>query len=673
MPVRTQSNRVAAIGTPLGDDVLLLVGLAGTEQLGRPFQYDVELSSENASIDFDQMVGQNVTVRFEQQNSETRYFNGFVSRFVQTSADDRLAKYRATIVPWLWFLTRTSDCRIFQNQTVPDIVKQVFTDNGFTDVDEHLSGTYTPWEYCVQYRETDFNFVSRLLEQEGIYYFFKHEDGKHTLVLCDSPAAHTTADGYESVEYRHASADSATGFVSTWSLSRQVEPGTYALNEFDFNKPRASLVGKSQVPRGDAHPDAEVYDYPGEYESVSDGEEWAKVRIQEMQARYEVASATTDAAGLATGYTFSLTDYPRDDQNRSYLITSSSCQITGDGYGAGGGGGGGGAGGPIFSCHFTAIDAQTNFRPGRVTPKPTVQGPQTAIVVGPSGQEIYTDPNGLGMVKLQFHWDRYGQANEQSSCWVRTSQVWAGKTWGAMYIPRIGQEVVVDFLEGDPDRPLITGRVYNAENKPPYPLPDNNTISGIKSNSSPGGGGFNEIRFEDKKGSEQVFIHGEKNQDIRIKNDCMEWIGHDRHLVVKNSQFEHIDTDRNETIDRDHIEEIGRDRNTTIEGKEAKAVTGTFSLKVGGNVAEEFQGNHSEKVTNDYYLKADNIVIEGLSNVTIKVGSNFIAIGPDGIKISSTGTMDVLSTGPMKAQSQATAEVSGTAMLTLKGGVVMIN
>ena len=697
MPIRTQANRIAAVGTPLGDDVLLLASLHGTEQLGRPFQYDLDLRSEDASIDFDQIVGHNISVRYELPDQTTRYFNGFVSRFVQTAAEGRTASYQATMVPWLWFLTRTADCRIFQNKTVPDIVKAVCSAHGFTDIDESLSGSYSACDYCVQYRETDFNFVSRLLEQEGIYYYFKHTDGQHTMVLCDSPAAHHPADGFDSVAFRAPSADATLGYVTGWSVAHEVEPATYALTDYDFTKPRASLMVKSQVARGDAYASAEVYDYPGRYTTVGPGEEYAKVRIQELQARYEVASATTDLAGLLAGCTFGMTDHPRDDQNRQYLITAATCQITSDefdsaagGSGRGGsngsGGGGGGGGGPSYACHFTAVDAQTPYRPARVTPKPTVAGPQTAVVVGPAGQEIYTDP--YARVKVQFMWDRLGQADENSSCWIRVAQVWAGRNWGGIYNPRVGQEVIVDFLEGDPDQPIITGRVYNGVEKPPYPLPDRQTMSTIKSNSSPGGGGFNELRFEDKKGSEQIFVHGEKNQDVRIKNDCFEWIGHDRHLVVKNSQYEHVDTDRHETIDRDHREEVGRDRNTKIEGKEAKEVTSTLSLKVGDDVAEQFKKNHSEVVTKDYYLKADNIVIEGMTSITIKVGQNWIAIDAGGIKINSTGTLDTVSTGPttvkstapLSIQGEAEAElkspmttVQGEAMMTVKGGVVMIN
>jgi type VI secretion system secreted protein VgrG len=315
-----------------------------------------------------------------------------------------------------------------------------------------------------------------------------------------------------------------------------------------------------------------------------------------------------------------------------------------------------------------------------------IQGPQTAFVVGTAGEEIDTDE--FGRVKVQFHWDRYGKVDENSSCWVRVSQPWAGKGWGAINIPRIGQEVVVEFLEGDPDRPIITGRVYNASAKVPYELPANKTISSLKSNTSKGGGGFNEIRFEDKKGEEQVFIHAEKNVDTRVKNDAFEWIGNNRHLVVKKDQVEHVENNRSEIVDADHTEEIGKDRHLKVVGKEAKAVDESLSLTVKGDVIEVFKANHSEQTTADYYLKADNVVIEALTNLTLKVGSSSIAIEAGGIgiktsgeiKIESTGTTDIKATAPLTVESSATAEmkspattVKGDGMLTLKGGVVMIN
>ena len=632
--------------------MLLLTNMSGTEQLGRPFQCELELASEDHQIKYTDIVGQNVTIRLNLSEDKTRYFNGFVSRFTQTLPVGGLARYRATIVPWLWFLTRTADCRIFQEKTVPDIIEDVFREHGFTDFERSLSGSYRTWLYCVQYRETDFNFVSRLMEQEGIYYFFKHENGKHSLVLADSAGAHEPYPELEELEYHPA--DKGTKIeecISDWVVGTHLQPGSYALKDFDFENTKKDLQARAKVEREHASATFEIYDYPGEYTEVKpDGEDYARKRIEELQAQYEVIRAESDARGVCTGCTFKLIDHPRDDQNKKYLITSADYNINAGEFYSGSQTGGEG----LYTCSFTAIDATQPFRAARITPKPSIPGPQTAMVVGKSGEEIWTDE--YGRVKVQFHWDRYGKADENSSCWIRVAQVWAGKNWGAMYIPRIGQEVIIEFLEGDPDQPIITGRVYNADAMPPCKLPSEKTKSTLKSNSSKGGGGFNEIRFEDKKGDEQIFIHAEKNLDIRVKNDRFETVINNRHLHVEKDKFEHVDNNRSETVDADHKEEIGKDRHLNVKGKEAKEITDSMSLTVKGDVIEVFKSNHSEETTSDYYLKAKNVVIEGLENITLSVGSSYIAIESSQIEINAP-----------------TIKVQGSSMTEIKGGTVKIN
>jgi len=650
MPLITQENRRLAVSTPLGDDTLLLTRLNVVEQLSRLPVIELDLQSTEATVDFNALLGMNVTVRLDIPDADPRYFNGYISAFKQTSTAAAFTNFRATVVPWLWFLSRTANCRIFQEQTVPDIIKQVFKDHGFTDVEDRLGKSYRTRDYTVQYRETDFNFVCRLMEDEGIYWFFKHSNGSHKLVLGDSPSSHDTFPGFATIPYRPNRAGETTmDGIQFWSLSKEVQPGVYATTDFDFTRPKKDLLLSDTSAAEHANAHYEIFDYPGGYIETADGRTLAKVRIGEWAAQHEMFHAETELHGIATGYKFTLDDPPFADQEGDYLILGMTLTAKNDAYVAGG------ASGDLFTCSFTAMKADKHFHPIRLIPKPVIQGPQTAIVVGKKGEEIWTDQ--YGRVKLQFQWDRYSKGDESSSCWVRVAQIWAGNKWGGMFIPRIGQEVIVEFLEGDPDRPIITGRVYNGDAMPPYDLPDNATVSTVKSNSSKGGDGFNEIRFEDKKGEEQIFIHGEKNQDIRIKNDCFEYIGHDRHLIVKNVQFEHVEVDRHETIDQDHQEHIGRDRHTTIDGKEAKQVGGTLSLKVTGDVAEVFDSNHSEKVSNDYYLKADNIVIEGMTNITIKVGPTYIAIEEDGITIGTPGTGELQSGGP----------------LTIQGAVVKIN
>ncbi len=667
MPI-TQANRQLSINTPLGEDKVLIVSASISEQLGRMFRMEVELASEDPNLNFDTIVGGNVTIRLGLFNSKTpRYFNGYVSRFVQTGADGKGGTYRATLVPWLWFLTRTSDCRIFQSKSVPDIIKQVFRDQGFTDFKDSLSGTYTAWDYCVQYRETDFNFVSRLMEHEGIYYFFEYTDGKHTLVLADSSTAHSSYTGYDNIAYRIAHSTINAESISQWTLEQEVQPGTYALNDFNFEKPKTSLVAQSNISTQNAQSSFAIYDYPGEYAEQSDGSDYAKIRIEELHTQHEVVHGDGNARGLAVGSTFTLTSSPRRDQNRKYLITSASYRLTADNYNASTGS----SEEETFTSSFTAIDATKPFRAARTTPKPLIQGPQTAIVVGPSGEEIHTDQ--YGRIKLQFHWDRYGKADENSSCWVRLSQAaWAGKKYGALYIPRVGQEVIVEFLEGDPDLPIVTGRVYNADAMPPYDLPANKTMTTLKSSSSKGGAGFNEMRFEDKKDSEQIFIHAEKDMDIRVKNDRMETILNDRHLHVTNNKFEKVDANRHEEIGTSHFEKIGTDHNLDIGGKQAIHVTGSQSVGVDGDVIHETTGNLSNKVTGKVYLSAvDDLVIESAASITIKVGASSIAIDASGIALDApmikvSGTTMVQVQGP-------TVQVSGDAQTTIKGGIVMIN
>jgi len=626
---RTQQARPIAIATPLGEDVVLVESLSVSDQLGRLFRIDLELLSEDGSIAFDDIVGENVTVRLETPRQTTRYFNGVVSYFGQRGSAGRLASYQATVVPWLWFLTRTSDCRIFQEKTVPEILETVFRDHGMTDFENRLSGQHRAWEYCVQYRETSFDFVSRLMEQEGIYYYFEHDNGKHTLILANGSSAHSAYPDYEELAYRpphQASTDPER--IRAWAFGKQVEPGGYALNDFDFKAPKKDLGTLSKIARQHAAADFEMYDYPGEYTEYSNGESYARVRIEELQAQHQVARGESDARGICVGHTFQFVDYDRDDQCIEYLVTGLTLHAQADQYDSSGAPTGKG---PLCRCSFTAIDSATPFRPARITPKPSIRGCQTAVVVGKSGEEIDTDE--YGRVKVKFHWDRYSKGDETSSCWIRVSQPWAGRKWGGMFLPRIGQEVIVEFLEGDPDQPIITGRVYNGDNMPPYTLATNKTMSTLKSLSSKGGGGFNELRFEDKKGEEQVFIHAEKNQDVRVKNDCFETIGNNRHLVITKDQFEHVKNKRHEKVDVDHMEEVTNDRHLKVGGKEAKEVVGSKSLTVTGDVIEVFKMNHSEETTQGLFLKAMNVQIEGMTEIELKCGGSSIVLTPAAIFI----------------------------------------
>ena len=651
----TQTHRPFAIDTPLGEDVLLFRSMSLTEELGRPFRAVVELLSEDDTVDLDAVVGQRVTVRLHTTRGGERFLNGVVSRFSQVERLGRLARYEAIVVPWLWLLTRTADCRIFQDKTVPEIIKAIFAESALGDFDDRLGpGRYRKWRNCVQYRETDFAFVSRLMEHEGIYYFFEHVDGNHTLVLADGSTDHEAFTGYEEISHR-PDWESSTDIehLRTWRVSREVKPGSVALNAFDFRNPSKVLGTSSGIERSHSQAGFEVYDYPGKYREFGDGETYARVRIEEFHARHEVSRGESDLRGICTGYTFKLTDHARSDFCREYLITSAVVEAENDEYSSTGEPRGRG---PICTTTFTAMRSDEQFRPARTTAKPVVPGPQTAIVVGREGDEIFTDK--YGRVKVQFHWDRYGGANETSSCWIRVAQTWAGKRWGAIRIPRVGQEVIVEFLEGDPDRPIITGRVYNGSAMPPYTLPAHKTMSTVKTNSSKGGQGFNEIRFEDAKGSEQLFIHAERNEDIRVKASCFETIGGSRHLIVGGDQREHIEGSRHEIVDVHHYEEIGADRNLTVGGKQAVKVNGSYSLFTEGNMVEECHAERLDWTASKHSMDAMVIVINGKTGITLTSGGSFINVSPAGVdiqgplvKINSGGAPDAC--GDMSAVSPA--------------------
>lgn len=659
----TTKQRMLSIATPLGEDVLLIRAISGTETLGRPFSYDVDMVSETPDIDLVAMLGANVTIRIDRGGeSEPRFINGMIARFWQGSTGGALTEYRAEVVPWFWFLSRQTDCRIFQNMKVPEIAAVLCRLHISTEFDHgRLAGSYDVWENCVQYRESVLDFLSRIQEQEGIYYYFKQDDGKHTLVLADAPSSHDALPEHAEIPFfpPAENLNRETEHIRSWEVELEAQTGGVEVKDFNFKTPGTDISAQLFAPKTHDLAKFGQFEFPGEYEEFGQGEKLAKIRLQEQHVRSEIFSGEGDVRMMQAGFTFKLTDPTRGLRPsllQEYLITSVSIRAVQDLFQSGGED----QTEDAFSCRIRAIPKATYFRPARITPKPVIPGPQTAIVVGKKGEEI--DPDEHGRVRVLFHWDRWvGDAADAqkaiskldtASAWVRVSQAWAGKSWGMINIPRIGQEVIVSFMDGDPDRPLITGRVYNATNKPPYALPDFKTVSTLKTSSSKGGEGFNEIRFEDKAGSEQIFMHGQHNLDIRILNDRFEWIGHDRHLIVKNDKFEWVENDRHEKITRHHHEEIGGDRNLKVTGKEALETTGSRSLKVTDDVIEEFCKNHSTKVTQQRYLKADHIALEADTNITLYVGEHWIAINSEGIKLCTTGKIVLEATGAVEQTSK---------------------
>ncbi len=587
-----QQDRLVSISTPLGKDVLLVESLEGTEAMSSLFRFQLVLVSEKRDIALKDLVGQNVTVAIELVGKKARHLNGFVSRFSQGDVDSRVSHYYAEVVPWLWFLTRTTDCRIFQKKTVPDIIQQIFRDLGFTDFKLQLQGSFEPREYCVQYRESDFNFVSRLMEEEGIFYFFEHTEKKHTLILGNNAGVHQPCPNQAQARYGYMTGGvQDKDMITRLHIEQEFRPGKVTLTDYYFETPSNDLkVSAPSAVSVGGNGKFEIYDYPGYYAKRfdgddkagkvrPDGERTAKLGMQGEEAFHKVVNGASSCRAFVPGYKFELIEHRRKDLNGPYVLTQVSHAATnnlGDGEGS------------TYDNTFTAVPATVPFRPDRVTPKPVVQGSQTAMVVGMKGEEIDTDK--YGRVKVQFHWDREGKKNQDSSCWVRVGTPWAGKQWGLIHIPRIGQEVIVDFLEGDPDQPIVVGSVYNAEQMPPYGLPGSKTQSGLVTRSSLGGSpaNFNEICFEDKKGSEFIYIRAEKDYVGTVENDEVKWVGHDR--------WEEVDNDRSLTVGRDKFETVTRNKAIKVKGQHSESIDGTMDIMVGNSLTETVSINYAETV-----------------------------------------------------------------------------
>jgi type VI secretion system secreted protein VgrG len=706
----TQDRSLIAVTTSLGKDVLLLASFEGEEALSRPFTYRLEMLSSNGAIAAKDIVGKSVTWLVRRTGQSSRYFNGLVNCFTAGGAQFRgLRSYRAEVVPWLWFLSRTADCRIFQNKTAPDVIQQIFKDLGYSAYQLNLRGTYVKRDYCVQYRETDLNFVSRLMEQEGIFYFFRHEDGKHTLVLADQKSAYQDCP---EKEVEGSKGPLVTGQVTGWEHRYEFRSGKWAQTDYNFETPSTSLMTNTrtvvQLPGNDKF---EVYDYPGVYLKKADGDAATKVRMEEEETSYEVVSGASTCATFTPGGKFKLKTFSSSaEEGKSYAITAITHFASESSYA------------PAelksqdYGNRFECVPDSVTFRPARLARRPTVQGPQTAVVVGKSGEEIYVDK--YGRVKVQFFWDREGKKDENSSCWIRVAQGWAGKAWGMVLLPRIGQEVVVDFLEGDPDRPIITGCVYNAEQMPPYDLPDNQTRSVLKSRSSKQGDSknFNELRFEDKKGSEEVYFHAEKDFNRVVENNDTLKVGFDKKdkgdqtveifnnqsltvgagkaqaadgsqtVEVFNSQKVTVGSGKGQAADGSQTLSVYKDRTATVEtGNESLTVkqgNRTVVVQTGNDTHTVKQGNREVQIEmgNDTLtIKMGNQTTkldlgksetEALQSIELKVGQSSVKLDQMGVTIKG---MMVQIEGQIQTQVKGVIiQVSADALLQAKGGITMI-
>lgn len=682
----SQAERHLRLQTTLGEDKFLIERLSGTESISAPFLFTLDMLSEDPAVSPDDLLRQPVGLTIDAPGSE-RVLHGCVRRFVQQGRSKGLTRYHMEVVPRLWFLSLSSDCRIYQEMSVPDIVASVFKELGLDDFEDRCIASYPKREYCVQYRETHLEFVSRLLEEEGIFYFFEYDKDRHVLVLADAPSAIEPCPGQPSVKIAD---DSGTwredDVVTSMVLERSARTGKVALTDYNPLTPALNL----RVEIGDAEK-SERFDYPGEYGENADGDRYARLRLEELESQAEVVHGESSCRHFRPGSRVEFQGHYRRDANKPYLLVRVHHEAGSGGYRSDG------ADSFDYRNSFTAIPYATPFRPARTTPRPIVHGSQTAVVTGPSGEEIYVDK--YGRVKVHFHWDRHGKEDDKSSCWVRVSSTWAGKTWGFIQIPRVGQEVIVDFLEGNPDAPIITGRVYNADQMPPYDLPANQTQSGLKTRSSKTGSteDFNELRFEDLAGSEQVYLHAQMDWDTVVENDRTLEIGHDETITVKNNRTKTVEVDEKVQVKGNRTETVSGDESITIEGKRTESVTGNESITISGKREESVSQKESvsigqsrehtigqaDKVTvgtsrtatisqsdetsagQSVTIKAgQSITLQAGMEITLQAGACSIKLGPGGIEV--TGVPNVSIKGAAQVDVQA-------AMVGITGGLVKIN
>ncbi|GAP34871.1 type VI secretion system tip protein TssI/VgrG [Piscinibacter sakaiensis] len=646
--------RMLTIGTIKGDDAFVVEKVVGREEMSRLFEYRVDLLSEKDDHLAKDLLGTNASIYLEMLGgADPRYFNGYVTRFAHLGATRTPAfksghgfRYQLTLSPWLWFLTRTSTCAIFQQKKILAVVEEVLGRvSELSSFEKKLTGDTEQRDYCVQYRETDFNFVSRLLEQEGIYYYFTHENGKHKLVLADHPGAHPMLPEGPELRYSASKQDAVT--LRAWIHHAEIQSGAYAINDFDYNKPNTALLKVASKERPHKNAGFEQYDYPGEYLEPGRGSTYANIRMEELHCQYEVDRGSAVDRRIRVGHKFKLVDHPVSALNQEYLVLGhqftavNNVSSSADGEGA------------TMECSLSVIPAATQYRPPRVTPLPSIPGPQTAIVVGKQGEEIETDA--LGRVKVQFHWDRYSTGSDKDSCWIRVSNPFAGKGWGAINIPRVGQEVIVQFMEGDPDRPIITGRVYNGENQTPYDMPAKKMITGMKTRSYPNGGNdqFNELRFDDSAGKEQVYLQAQKWLDFRVKSVFKEWIGATSNTYAAGSIMAQTGNEYHLTAKGDMFV-TSKDGKVVVKAKDDIMV---YTANALGTEAASFSTHMAPKVAvtgkDRLDLYGDDIRITGKSKIDLKVGGNFISITPGGIFIK--GTMVNINSGGSASEA---AEVS---------------
>ncbi|MBI1425470.1 MAG: type VI secretion system tip protein VgrG [Gammaproteobacteria bacterium] len=639
----TQDKRSISLETVLGKDELLLTEFEGTDHISNLFEYHLTALSTNHDIKPEDLIGEEVTININTKHKAV--FHGIVNTFEYGDIrGHNMREYRFTIVPWLWFLGKTENRRIFQNKNTKEIVSDVFNDLGFKDFEFKAQGGKVR-EYCVQYGESDLHFVSRLLEEDGIAYYFKHDTKKHTLVIVDQKNAY---DICPDTNLTFSLGSTSENEVTGWRHNYEFREGVWTLNDYNFKEPAKSQLAEAKtVSKFKNNTRFQHYDYPGVYDYPSN-RDLANMRMDAEEVPMNTVYGSSTCSTFYAGGQFKLEKHTNKQEQGMYLLTSvthsaqDSSYFTGDG------------GSSHYANSFTCIPADVHFRPRLMHQRPVMKGPQSAVVTGPAGEEIYIDD--FGRIKVQFIWDRQGKKNENSSCFLRVMQSWAGNQWGASFIPRIGHEVIVSFLDGDPDRPIVTGTVYNGVNKPVY---SSKTQSGIKTRSTKSGSAenYNELRFEDQKGSEQIYIHAEKNLDTMVENDETLTIDHDRTKTIKHDENSTIDNDRNKTVKNNQTETIGKNKTIDVGEDHNESVHQNMTIRVDKDLTESVGGQYMETVKDDYGLRAKTITMQANDKIVLQTGSAKIVM-------SNSGEITI---------SGSTINIKGSGNVVIKGSKVITN
>lgn len=687
MSVYSQTERPLSLETVLGPDALVLTSFRGVEQLSELFQFSLQLLSSDGGINPVQIVGTSISFAVRYPDGQERWFNGVVRAFACIGRNDRGVLYQAEVVPWLWLLTQGSDCRVHETEkskNARDIIDKLLTGLGFTDYEWNLKRTPELREYCVQYRETHYDFIARLASEEGIFFWFRHEQGRHTLVFSDHTDGVFDCQDQQvrmcSTESAVASDDELTGWQRSW----QFTTGRYAGSDFNFETPSTSLlVDVKCLVELQKNSELEFYDYPGQFPDKARGDGVVRMRIEAEEARYDTVVGSGHCRSFSPGGRFTMAEhYEASETGRKWLLM----MVSHDASNAGSfiSSQSGSSSSITYSNSFRCIPADSVYRPA-LRQRAAIYGVQTALVTGPSGEEIYTDK--YGRVKVQFYWDRLGGRNERSSAWIRVSQVHAGKGWGMMDLPRIGEEVIVGFLEGNPDRPMVMGRVYNGENHPPFSLPAQKTRRGNTTKSHKATG-FNEISMDDTAGKEQLRINAQYNMDTNVNNNQTLKVGVDRKNEIGGNEDLHVAKDQTLKVDANQTIEIGSimkltvgsdqqisvkaNRTDEVSADESSKVGGKQTLTVGGDQSETVGGKQQVNVTGDASLSSGmKIKIEATASIELICGSSTIKIDPTGVQIKGA-MISVEGTATAGVKAPMTT-VEGNAMLTLNGAMTKIN